>query len=307
VRVNEPNDRWVRAVIGAALTLCLCACGGTVMPDSPPPLVAVLSAFPAEMAPILDQVAVEDTVMINAHRFRRGTIGGVRVVIGLTGIGLVNATNTARALFDQIEVNGVVFSGVAGSSLRIADVAVPLAWSLKDGTTYATNQEFLALAGHIAAAGAVSLNHCTVVPASGQPVCLPFEPAIVVGGVGLSSDPYGSQSVHCRAKGDDVFGCDVPSPDSAPVRRSAREIRGTAAADEPVRPIVEDMETAAVAREAAARGLPFIGFRAVSDGAGDPLGLPGFPVQFFAYYRLAAQNAAAATIAFLERLAASTL
>jgi nucleoside phosphorylase len=70
--------------------------------------------------------------------------------------------------------------------------------------------------------------------------------------------------------------------------------------------IVEDMETAAVAREAAARGLPFIGFRAVSDGVGDPLGLRGFPVQFFAYYRLAAQNAAAATIAVVERLAAGT-
>ena len=30
--------------------------------------------------------------------------------------------------------------------------------------------------------------------------------------------------------------------------------------------------------------------------------LPGFPAQFYAYYRLAARNAAEATIAFLERL-----
>jgi nucleoside phosphorylase len=63
------------------------------------------------------------------------------------------------------------------------------------------------------------------------------------------------------------------------------------------------METAIVARAMAARGLPFIAFRAVSDGAGDPLDLPGFPAQFFAYYRLAARNAAAAAIAFVERLA----
>jgi len=61
------------------------------------------------------------------------------------------------------------------------------------------------------------------------------------------------------------------------------------------------METAAVAREAQGRGVPFIAFRAVSDGAGDPLGLPGFPTQFFAYYRLAAHNAAAATTAFVTR------
>jgi hypothetical protein len=66
---------------------------------------------------------------------------------------------------------------------------------------------------------------------------------------------------------------------------------------------MEDMETAAVARVAAEREIPFVGFRGVSDGAGDPLDLPGFPVQFFAYYRVAADNAAAATVATLQRLA----
>jgi nucleoside phosphorylase len=70
---------------------------------------------------------------------------------------------------------------------------------------------------------------------------------------------------------------------------------------------VVDMETAAIAREAATRGLPYIAFRAGSDGSGDPLGLPGFPAQFYAYYRLAARNAAAATSAFLERLAERSL
>ena len=60
------------------------------------------------------------------------------------------------------------------------------------------------------------------------------------------------------------------------------------------------METAAIAREATKRGVPFIAFRATSDGAGDPLMLPGFPSEFFVYYRLAAHNAAAAAIAFLE-------
>jgi len=302
--MNESTHRLVRAVIGTALALSACACGGTVSPDNSPPLFAVFSAFPAEMAPILARATVDDTMMINGHVFRRGTLGGVRVVIGLTGIGLVNATNTARALLDQVPVNAVVFSGVAGSSLRIADVAVPMAWSLKDGTTYAVDQKFIALAGEIAVPGAVSLDHCTVVPASGQAVCLQFEPAIVVGGVGLSSDPYGNMAVKCRVNGDDVFGCDIPSAGSPVVPDTARATLGMAATAVSDAPIVEDMETAAVAREAAARGLPFIGFRSVSDGADDPLGLPGFPAQFFAYYRLAAQNAAAATIGFLDRLAA---
>jgi hypothetical protein len=41
--------------------------------------------------------------------------------------------------------------------------------------------------------------------------------------------------------------------------------------------------------------VPFLGVRAVSDGAGDPLGDRGFPVQFFDYYVLAARNAATVT------------
>jgi nucleoside phosphorylase len=62
--------------------------------------------------------------------------------------------------------------------------------------------------------------------------------------------------------------------------------------------IVFEQETAAVARETAARGLPFIAFRSASDGGDDPLNLTDF-VEFFAYYGLAAYNAAAATAAFL--------
>jgi len=51
--------------------------------------------------------------------------------------------------------------------------------------------------------------------------------------------------------------------------------------------------------------VPFIGFRAISDGGtGDSLGLVGFLPQFSAYYRFAARNAAAAALAVLERLAA---
>jgi len=47
--------------------------------------------------------------------------------------------------------------------------------------------------------------------------------------------------------------------------------------------------------------LPFVAFRASSDGPGDPLGLEGF-LQFFAWYRLASRNAASATASFLAGL-----
>jgi hypothetical protein len=57
-------------------------------------------------------------------------------------------------------------------------------------------------------------------------------------------------------------------------------------------PDVVYRETAVVARRAAAARVPFLALRAVSDGAGDPLGERGFPAQFADYYALAAGNAA---------------
>jgi hypothetical protein len=62
------------------------------------------------------------------------------------------------------------------------------------------------------------------------------------------------------------------------------------------------MESAAVARVAAERRVPFLAVRAGSDGGGDPLGDRGFPLQFFDYYRLAAHNAADVTRAIVAEL-----
>ncbi len=297
--------RRLRSVLVAALALFVCACGGMVSVDSAPPRrVAVLSAFPAELAAVLEQATVDDTVEIEGRVFRLGVLGGVPVVLGMTGIGLVNAAATTQALLDRFEVAGVVVSGVAGSMLQIGDVAVPAAWTLRDGTTYTVHNEWLDLAHEIAGPGTVALQRCIQVPAhTDEPVCMPQEPAIVVGGVGRSSDPFGNAPLHCRPDGGDVFGCDVASDTAASGLTVDRRALGTLAAADAEAPVVEDMETAAIGREAAARGVPFIAFRAVSDGAGDPLGLPNFLAQFNAYYRLAAHNAAAATVAFLERLA----
>ena len=67
---------------------------------------------------------------------------------------------------------------------------------------------------------------------------------------------------------------------------------------------VEDMESAAVASVANGKA-PFIAFRSPSDSAkGDPLvvvpGPFGFLPQFLAYRQYAADNAAAAALAFLK-------
>jgi nucleoside phosphorylase len=282
---------------GVASAHCTAADGGS--DASSPIFLVVLSAFPAEMAPIVAQATVKSTQVVNGHTFSVGTLKGVPVAMGITGMGLGNATATAHAALAQFPATGVVFSGTAGSLLRIGDVAVPTSWSLKGTTTYAPDAAWLALATQLMASGSLCLEKCTVVPASGQSVCMDHVPGADVAGVGRSDDV--SVPVACTSGGDDVFGCDVGTPQGPPSQCSAT---GTTAppADAGAGPIVSDNETAAVAAEAQARGVPFIGFRGVSDGPGDPLGLPGYPTEFFAYYRLAARNSAATAMAFIERV-----
>jgi nucleoside phosphorylase len=261
-----------------------------------PPMIAVLSAFPAELAPLVERATVRETLRVGDRVLRVGTLGDVPVVLGLLGIGLVNATNTTRLVLDRFDVAALVVSGVAGSPQRIGDVTAPDTWVEDDGTSHPVDPDLAALARQVAAAG-VTLKRCTPVPPEppGPTVCLGFDPQLVVGGTGHSSDPYQGKPPVCIPGGNDVFGCDVTAGTTASIPRAGALLQTD---DEPE---ATDMETAAVAREDQARGVPFIAFRAVSDGAGDPLGLPGFPAQFFAYYRLAADNAAAATTAFVTR------
>ena len=294
----------LRGLMVAALAVSLCACGGEVN-VSVPPRIAVLSAFPAEMAPLLAQTTVDDTTTINGRSFRIGKLGGVSVVIGLTGIGLVNAATTTHALLEQFALTGVVVSAVAGSTVQIGDVTVPATWEFTDGTSYTATPAWLDLAKTIAASGAVLLDSCTQRPSAPAlpQVCVTQNLAIAVGGIGQSTDPNGGKPFQCQSSGTDVLRCNVGANDID----STSTVSGPAGAAldtiDAATVIVSDNETAAIAREAAARGLPFIAFRAVSDGTGDPLWLPGYPSQFFVYYRLAAHNAAAAAVAFLERLA----
>jgi nucleoside phosphorylase len=300
-------------VVGLAI-----ACAGCSSDDrcdaqpgaAAPAAIAVLGAMPSELAPLVERATLDDTQVIDGHVFHLGTLGGERVVLAMTGIGLVNATETSRVLLDNFAVRGMIFSGVAGSPHRIADVTVPLVWALPDGEPLPVDDDWLAHARNVAASGDVSFERCTPYPLddpAAELVCLAFEPAIFVSGRGESSDPYSGGSVVCRPGAGDVFGCDpdLPAASTAVAHASSATPALERTADDATDEVTVDMETAAVAREAAARGLPFIAFRAVSDGAEDPLGLPGFPSQFFAYYRLAAENAAIATAAFLEELSAT--
>ncbi len=253
-----------------------------------PPYLAILSAFPAELAPLVAATTIDATVEVDGRQYYLGRLDGVSVVLGLTGIGIVNATNRTRSVVAHFELAGLVMSGVAGSRYRIGDVVVAdeFVETGRKGVRRA-NPALLALAARAATALPEPLQNCTPVPPTmpGAPiVCLPFTPAVILGGQGVSGDPFGGKDLPCAPGGDEIFGCALPAPMAVTT-------------DD-----VQDMETAAVARAAARRRLPFLGVRAASDGEGDPLGDRGFPAQFFDYYRLAAHNAADVTRAVVSQL-----
>lgn len=292
---------WGFGLLLVLLTGCGGSSGSHGTGTGAAPTYAVLSAFPAELAAVLQHVDVEETTTIDGHIVRVGRLGKAHVVVAMTGIGLLNAAATTNVILDNVAVDGVVVSGVAGSPHRIADVVVPQSWAASDGVAYAVDPHWLALATRFAARGAAQLAQCTSVPNhSDGPVCLAFEPAIFVGGRGSSSDTFGSVPFKCSPSGGEVFGCDVAQPTALSQRRSEASAGRRQASDD--EPVSSDMETAAIGRAAQEHGIPYIAFRAVSDGAEDPLGLPGFPTQFFAYYPLAAHNAAAAAAGFIGRL-----
>jgi hypothetical protein len=237
------------------------------------PYVLVVTAFPEETSAVLRRTTVSDTVVVGPHTFYVGRLGGAPVVVLRTGIGMLNAAAATEAALARFAIGSILFSGVAGSDENIADVVVPDDWT--DGqAVYGADADLLAAARTLA----VELEDCTPVPpeAPTQEVCMAHVPRIVVGGHGESGDPFGANPVRCTVGGGPVFGCDDAI-------RPAAVAQGGAAFPDAV-----DQETAAVARVALRARVPFLGVRGVSDGGGDPLGLPGFPGQFFAYYLISA-------------------
>ncbi len=255
------------------------------------PHVAVLSAFPTEQRMLRAAAAVTERVEIDGRPVLLGRLAGQPVALTLTGIGLVNAAAATEALVAHLDLSAIVFSGVAGSPFRIGDVIVPATWTDAASRSFAVDPGLLAEAETVAAS-APALERCTPVPPNppSAEVCLPHVPGVIVGGSGQSSDPFRGKSLPCQSGGGEIFGCDTEA---------------LATAREESAPVAIDEESAAVAAVASAHGVPFLIVRGVSDGAGDPLGLPGFPAQFFAYYRLAADNAATVVMRLLETLPTS--
>jgi nucleoside phosphorylase len=287
----------------------------------------VLSAYPGEADAVLARMTLDEEParVVDGHHFYLGTMGGKAVVSTMTGIGLTNAANTTRKALTGftcanggIRIGAVLFSGVAGGAERtkVGDVAIPARWTLDDGATWRSVDPALLAAARGLTAPLMRVN------TAGDPACLCTDPnliplvdmgremAIYTDGDGYSSDALNGEASPCIPGGGDVFGCE---PCTAPDRVVdptgtvpgaidwflANVEGGYPAGSTKVYDAV-DQETAAVQVVADEHKVPFLGFRGMSDGPGDPLNLPGFPFQFFFYRQLAANNAAIAVEAYLE-------
>jgi nucleoside phosphorylase len=294
----------------------------------------ILTAFPAEADAILARTTLDPnpSVVVDGHHFYLGTLGGKKVIVAMTGIGMVNATDTTATALEHftpesgISIGAVVFSGVAGGSGRtqIGSVAVPARWTSDDGETWHPVDS-----GMLATANTLDvdlLSRDTI----GDPACfycgplswfplvnLGREPALFVGGDGSSDDNNNGAAFPALPSLPligDIFG---PQPFAAPdfsplftgnffqavvpflARGLLTNLTGLLSPEIPPVDAV-DQETAAAQQVADAHGIPFLGIRGMSDGPGDPLHLPGYPFTFVVYKQIAADNAAIVTEAFME-------
>lgn len=96
------------------------------------PRTAVLTAFAPEYAAIRARMTDVEVRTERGAEYLFGTLGGRPVIVGQTGISLVNAAMNTQLLIDLHAPKSIVVSGIAGGvnpDLRIGDVTVPARWS----------------------------------------------------------------------------------------------------------------------------------------------------------------------------------
>jgi len=267
--------------------------------STPRRLTSLVSAFPAELAPIAAATEIETTIQIAGRDFYVGRLGGVSVLLGLTGIGLVNATNRAHDLLAHGQIAASSMSGTAGTSHHIGDVV--LASDLVEGDrkrVFHPNAALLALARRAATALPEPLERCTVPGKSPDaPVVCLLLITVTFGGATSAPIPSGGTPfVHAGGRRDVDASC---LHDGLPGDR--RDVRTEADVD--VRRGGHGDRRRRARRRAASSPLSRRSRRLRRWRR--PLGDRGFFAQFLDYYRLAALNAGDVTRAVIVELGGS--
>jgi nucleoside phosphorylase len=291
------------------------------------PRLLVLGSMPSEIGMLLAATHLDPNqpVVRAGRHFFVGSLEGRSVVVGMVGTGLVNAHDMTEAALNGFGcISAVVYSGVAGGGQgsKIGDVTVAARWTLDNAKTWMpTSPAMLAVARAIAPA--VHLERttplgspgCACQPDAVKTVTLTHVPGMIIGGSAQSYDSFGGKAFPCVPGGGDIFGCEPCAFGTSSATDAGRSVTaavslatlqefesnlGPAASPSETNYEASDNETASADQVAQHHHLPFIAFRAISDGSPDPLMLPGYPSQFFVYYQLAAENAQIATLAFIR-------
>jgi adenosylhomocysteine nucleosidase len=291
------------------LILCIAfVVGGCAsLPAADTPRVAVISAFPAELALLEARVETPRKQVINGVTFTTGTLEGKPVVLFLSGISMVNAAMNTQLALDRFRVSHIVFTGIAGGvnpQLNIGDVVVAQRWS----------QYLEALFAREVAPGKFQP------PSHQDDVKLPNFGMIHPRPVGVRSaghageekkywfdaDPELMRVARRTALAVKLERCDAGKlclEHQPRVVVGGNGVSGQAFVDNAAfrdytfmafAASVLDMETAAVAHVAYSNGVPFIAFRSLSDLAGGGEG----ENQIKTFFRLAADNSARVMLAF---------
>ncbi|TNC73800.1 5'-methylthioadenosine/S-adenosylhomocysteine nucleosidase [Rubellimicrobium roseum] len=293
------------------LALALLAPGAALaQPLDSEPRIAVMSAFEPEWTTLLDLMEEPQDHVVNGVRFVTGELGGRPVVLFLTGVSMVNAAMNTQLVIDRFNIEGVVFSGIAGGvdpALAIGDVVVASEWSQYLESVFAreTDGDF-ALPPWMEPSGIASFG--MIHP---QPVGVTRDGAEgVEQKVWFPADPDWLRIAEQIAANTTLEDCGAEGAclsDPPQIVVGGKGVSGQAFVDnaefrEWVHATFEaqvlDMESAAVAHVAYTNDVPFIAFRSLSDLAGGGEGAN----EMGTFMGLAAGNSAAVVTAFLEAL-----
>lgn len=274
------------------------------------PRIAVLSAYEPEWRALQ---AVIDAPQAQSHKGVKvvlGRIEGKPVVVGLTGVSMVNAAMTTQMILDRYNVTRIVVSGVAGGvdpALHIGDVAVPERWGQYLDSIFARETP----AGYRLPAWAerdfpnfgMIFPQDVEVARAGQDkprpqFWFPVDETMLT---------VARTAVHGAALQNCTTAKDVCLLQKPKVAVGGNGVSGPAFVDhagfrayvfDTFKAQVLDMETAAIGHVAATNDVPYIAFRSLSDLAGGGAG----ENQIEIFEQLAADNSVSVMRAFLKAL-----
>ncbi|MBM7066771.1 5'-methylthioadenosine/S-adenosylhomocysteine nucleosidase [Actibacterium sp. 188UL27-1] len=297
-----------RILLGAILTM---AAPVVAQPLDQTPRLAVISAFPPEWLALQEGLDAPVEHVVNGNRFLTGRLADQDVVLFLSGISMVNAAMTTQLALDRFEIEGIVFSGIAGGvdpDLAIGDVVVADNWGQYLETVFAreTDGDFAIppwMSSDFSNYGMIFTRSVGVVSEAAPDGEDKFW---------FASDAGYLEVARQIAQTVSLDNCNTDNAclgQEPKIVVGGNGVSGSSFVDnadfrdyvfETFEARVLDMESAAVAHVAHANALPFIAFRSLSDLAGGGDAENELPT----FFSLAATNSAAVVTAFLEALPA---